>query len=46
MEYQNIINWLGSIFNKVSKFSTKKGLKVYDQSDMTYITIKIQKHHC
>ena len=44
MEYQRITNLLGSIIDKVPKVSTKKWVKVYDQSGGTYSTIKQIKH--
>ena len=44
MEYQRITNLLGSTIDKVPKVSTKKWVKVYDQSGGTYSTIKQIKH--
>ena len=44
MEYQRITNLLGRTIDKVRKVSTKKWVKVYDQSGWTYSTIKQIKH--
>ena len=40
MEYQKITNPLGNIPDKVSKFITKKWIKVHYQSGETYNTNK------
>ena len=40
MEYQKITKLLGSTLDKVTRFITKKWIKVYDQSGGTYSTNK------
>ena len=40
MEYQKITKLLGSTFDKVPRFITKKWIEVYDQSGKTYNTNK------
>ena len=40
MEYQKIINLLGSMSDKVSRFITKKWIEVHDQSEGTCNTNK------
>ena len=40
MEYQRITNLLGNIPDKVTKFITKKWIKVHDQSGKIYNTNK------
>ena len=40
MEYQKITNLLGSTFDKVPRFITKKWIEVHDQSGKTYNTNK------
>ena len=38
MKYQKITNLLGNILDKVRRFSTKKWIELYDQSEETYNT--------
>ena len=40
MEYQKITNLLGSTFDKVPRFITKKWIEIHDQSGKTYNTSK------
>ena len=40
MEYQKITNLLGNMPDKVPRFTTRKWIKVHDQSGKTYNTNK------